>query len=317
MWAAMSAEAAPQIFCEAPGFDFGSVRDTQTVCHVFHLRNTGDQSLEMQQPHASCGCTAVTAGTLLLKPGETTEIRATVDLRGRSGQQHKTITIDSNDPATPKLTLTLQLDIWQEFRLLPSQLVLGTIRGDASVQTSVLFENNSARAVTVTNVFCSHTSLEVRVQSEQPGRKYRVAVNTRPPLSDGPLIAELRLQTDDPTHPEFAVNYACHVRGLLTVTPPRIAISRADTGGVTKSFILSPGTEKSFRIVDVQTPDATIKAEWQPYAVPGSYRVLVHNLAYRQDLEGRSIKVITDLNSIQSLHVPLDLEPAAASAGPP
>lgn len=306
--------AAPRLVCDAPEFNFGAVRNTQLVTHVFTIRNAGDATLELQPPHASCGCTAVTAGTLVLKPGESTTIQATIDLKGRSGPQHKTISIDSNDPQTPKLTLGLQLDIWQEFRILPPHLTLGRIRGDASVQTFATFENNSARAFAITNITCSSSNLEATVQADQPGRRFRIVVATRPPLSDGPLIAELRLQTDDPDHPEFSFNYAAHVRGLLVVVPPRIQVAASETGGVTKAVVISPGAEAAFKVVKVESPDPSLRVEWKPYAVPGSYRILLHDVKPRPELRGRTLKITTDLMSIQTIHVPIDVEEPAAPA---
>lgn len=309
---AIGLRAAPRLVCEAPEFDFGVVRDTQTVTHVFSIRNDGDATLELQPPRASCGCTAVSAGTLSLKAGEATTLQATIDLKGRTGPQHKTVTLYSNDPQSPKVILGLQLDIWQEFRFLPPQLMLGQLRGDAGVQTSAMFENNSVRLVNVTNLSCNNTNLDVRLQTEQAGRRYRVTVGTRPPLVDGPLTAEIQLQTDDPAHREFVLNYACHVRGLLVVTPPSLVIEASETNASTKSFVISPGMESSFKLVRIETPDPSISATWQPYAVPGSYRVVVSNVSYRESLRGRSIKVVTDLTSIQNVLVPIRLEEAPA-----
>ncbi len=49
-----------------------------------------------------------------LKPGETGQIRATVDTAGRSGAMSKYITVYSNDPVTPILTLSLTFTITQK-----------------------------------------------------------------------------------------------------------------------------------------------------------------------------------------------------------
>jgi hypothetical protein len=53
----------------------------------------------------------ISSDHLKLKPGETGQIKASVDTKGRSGFLDKHISIYSNDPVNPVLTLSLSLTI--------------------------------------------------------------------------------------------------------------------------------------------------------------------------------------------------------------
>ncbi len=49
-----------------------------------------------------------------LEPGASGQIKTTVETGGRSGRLEKYITVHSNDPVEPALTLSLILDVVQQ-----------------------------------------------------------------------------------------------------------------------------------------------------------------------------------------------------------
>jgi hypothetical protein len=49
-----------------------------------------------------------------VEPGETTRIKATFNTTGKMGQQHKTITVITNDPKRSNVTLTLQGEVLKD-----------------------------------------------------------------------------------------------------------------------------------------------------------------------------------------------------------
>jgi hypothetical protein len=62
------------------------------------LKNTGKSNLLFIRKTASCGCTAVQPARTTILPGESTEIKAIFNPRGREGNQKKAITVITNDP---------------------------------------------------------------------------------------------------------------------------------------------------------------------------------------------------------------------------
>ncbi|RMF52359.1 MAG: DUF1573 domain-containing protein, partial [Bacteroidetes bacterium] len=92
-------------------FDGGEVLEGQTVEYRFKLRNEGKGDLVIESVKASCGCTAVEPTEKVLKPGQETEIVARFDSRGRTGFQHKTITVETNDPLNSRAILHLKATV--------------------------------------------------------------------------------------------------------------------------------------------------------------------------------------------------------------
>ena len=90
---------------------FGKVKSGSKQTHKFVLTNEGKNELKIRKVKASCGCTATRPGKRTLKQGEQTEITVIFNTRGRSGSQHKTVTVITNDPKKPKKILHIQANI--------------------------------------------------------------------------------------------------------------------------------------------------------------------------------------------------------------
>ncbi|MCX7605786.1 MAG: DUF1573 domain-containing protein [Bacteroidia bacterium] len=102
---------APKAVFPVTEFDGGEVLEGQTVEYRFVIRNEGKSDLTIESVKASCGCTAVEPTEKVLKPGQSTEIVARFDSRGRLGQQHKTITVETNDPVNGRAILHLKANV--------------------------------------------------------------------------------------------------------------------------------------------------------------------------------------------------------------
>ena len=104
---AMTATAAATIHAEETQYDFGEVLEGYTVSHVFVLENTGTTTLQIVRVRTSCGCTTADLDTNFLEPGESVELEVYIDTAGFSGSISKSIYVETNDEATPRLTLRM------------------------------------------------------------------------------------------------------------------------------------------------------------------------------------------------------------------
>lgn len=89
-----------------------------------------------------------------IPPGGEGEIKATLSTKGRTGPLKKTITVMSNDPDNPRLTLTLEGEVVTDVALKPPRLSLGEVtKGEAATReftaTVAEPEKVSITAVTV------------------------------------------------------------------------------------------------------------------------------------------------------------------------
>ncbi|MCL1933628.1 MAG: DUF1573 domain-containing protein [Candidatus Azobacteroides sp.] len=90
-----------EITIDRPVHDFGTIKeDGGSVSATFIITNNTKASILITNVVRSCGCTAPAWTKEPIEPGQTGEVTATFDPRGRRGPFDKTITIiTSGDPS--------------------------------------------------------------------------------------------------------------------------------------------------------------------------------------------------------------------------
>ena len=87
-------------------YDFGTVQDGAVVQFSYRFKNTGTKPLVIMNASASCGCTVPEKPEQPIMPGETGYIKVKFDSKGRVGEAHKTVHVESNaQPQFPELLL--------------------------------------------------------------------------------------------------------------------------------------------------------------------------------------------------------------------
>ena len=86
----------PAFTFEKVEHDFGTINEGEVVEHVFKFTNTGEAPLIIQNATGSCGCTVPDWSKEPIAPGETGEIVAKFDSKGRQNIQNKSVTVTAN-----------------------------------------------------------------------------------------------------------------------------------------------------------------------------------------------------------------------------
>lgn len=89
---------APVIEFESKVFEFGNIKEGESVSYDYKFTNKGKSDLLIRKIKASCGCTVTNPSDEIIKPGKTSTIKTTFNSRGKKDKQNKTITIITNDP---------------------------------------------------------------------------------------------------------------------------------------------------------------------------------------------------------------------------
>ena len=98
-----------------------SVSDKTAVAH-FKYQNSGTTPVHFKSVKASCGCTTTQTQKEVVNPGEKGEIIVTFTIGDRTGQQIKTVTVQTDDPNPAQATsiLTLKATIPQSLDIKPA-----------------------------------------------------------------------------------------------------------------------------------------------------------------------------------------------------
>lgn len=307
--APVSNPPAPSIVCDEPVYKFGRVSNTTEVEHVFVIRNAGNLTLEIRNVRAACGCTATAISNKMVEPGQTAEIRAKLNLRGRQGAQHKPIYVDSNDPRTPTLALAFEGIAEPDVKIQPRQIFFGRI-GQAAVVTGVVELASAAGRPLVIKRVDSGNPILTAVVVDEGTSEPRVLIKTVPTLPKGPFQSRVIIETDHPTQPVTEIFVTGFVVGDVTYAPTELVLPEQPDSPTVRYVLMRSETGQPFEVLSVHAPFPEMETVVQPTA-PGAYRIEIRNIRPTSALNGQSVRVSTTLPESKEIVIPFRIISAA------
>lgn len=183
-----------------------TVVEGQSVRHQFVFENAGDRPLEILDVKADCGCTTVDYDRTVAPRAEG-RLTAVVDTSGYGGQTlQRNITVRTNDPARPNLTLTLQFAVDRLFTLEPTIVRLEgeagrTIQGTVRIRPEPKYP---FRILEVSAKKGDYIDLRLDTEATDQGETYLLTVTTDR-REKGRFFDKVLLRTDSPHRPEISV----------------------------------------------------------------------------------------------------------------
>lgn len=234
---AATPEKSPKIVAAEPVYDAGKVAKGEKVEVAFELRNDGEAELTLTDVRPTCGCT-VAKFDAKIAPGARGKVHAAVDTADFAGPIAKTITVLSNDPATPRLTLTIKADVQQLVHTNPGFARFNYVQSQEPITLQqTLWADNLADfqvlAVESPYDFIAASFREAKPEERRSevtsgGRQWIVETTIQPDAEIGALRDFLLVTTNHPKQKVVRVPLTGFVRPILSVTP-----YVADFGSVT------------------------------------------------------------------------------------
>ena len=109
----------PKIHFDETVYDFGATSQVTTVSGIFHFKNNGEGILKVDPPRPASDCIAGQVIPNTLPPGTAGIIPFTLNLGFNRGLLVKHLTVHSNDPLTPEVSLTIKVNYTPLYNLDP------------------------------------------------------------------------------------------------------------------------------------------------------------------------------------------------------
>lgn len=256
------------------------------VTGVFKFKNVGDEVLKVAPPKPSCGCTIAGLKPDTLSPGESGELAFTLNLGHSRTLMEKHISVTSNDPQSPLVSLIIKADYVPLFEITPLTLA-----------------PNLPHGVSVTNQFATVTRTDgkplhiVRLETSKPwitavmepggeanGATARMRVEIRrdgPPRRFNEFIHVYSAgQTNSPVSTVFVYG---HVMGEVSMSPEVLYWSVTDPvkikaerpeAVVTRRLTIRSANGKAFAITNARSTLKGIKLELVPKEAGQAYELV-------------------------------------------
>ncbi len=183
-------------------FDFGAMYQNEEVSHTFTFRNGGDAVLNIEKVKSSCGCTAAMPDKRKLAPGEQATIKVTFKSGTRRDRVTQHVSVDSNDAAQPRVTLTVQGVVKVEVDVVPRGFYIGKIKPGETVERSIELLPVTVKSFKILGVTATNPALHVgepvplKDEKDKERGGYRLDVRFGPAEEPGRISARVIIQTD-------------------------------------------------------------------------------------------------------------------------
>jgi hypothetical protein len=184
-WSAYSQDnkQIPCLVLPEKEFDFGGVKEGSKITHDFVVLNKGEAVLEIREVSVSCGCSAASFDRTI-PPGGEGKITLRVDTKGYEGNIHKTATVYTNDPVTPRFMLGVRALVRIPISVKPAYVRLYAKEG-ATITNSVEITAGLDKALKLeVDKFNLEGKVTYRIEETEKGRKFTVYFPNIPKTAD-------------------------------------------------------------------------------------------------------------------------------------
>ena len=213
-------------------FDFGTVERGTQVEHTFRLPNRGGGELRIENVKSSCGCAVGVASAREIPPGGEGRVTVRLDTARMAGRATKVVSVYTNDPAAPVVSLALAGQVLADLVVTPSTLYLGRLkRGEPVRREALITPGRPGATYAVTSVDPADPALHVTLEPAAGGSGQRLVVELDRKVPLGRISDQLTLHTTSPREPVMTLAVFGSVEGDLVVLPPEVTFGASRNGG--------------------------------------------------------------------------------------
>jgi len=164
-----------KIFVPNTSWDWGYMPKGIKVSHNYQIKNVGEDTLKIASVKPSCGCTSAPLKKNNLAPGEAVDLEVSFDARNMMGKVSKSVTVTSNDPSTPTLSLTFSANVGIEsptVRFTPIEVLYDSIQIGKNDYRKILVFNTDITKVDLALIDKPREMVEIDLKKTnlEPGK---------------------------------------------------------------------------------------------------------------------------------------------------
>ena len=216
-----SAAKKPKIVFDQESWDFGKVKQGQTLKHEFIFKNAGEAVLNIKSVETSCGCAAALVSKKQLEPGQEGRVKVSFSTAGYGGKVYKFIYLDSDDPNQPRVQFKIAADIktppQPRIEISPYTVDIGLVLEGEPLEAEVVIQNRGELELGVesdhkTASFSSGDKPLTFPLKIAAGKEKKIRIKVTLPNRVGIFREFIQFKSNDPTRQVMSFSLA----GYLT-----------------------------------------------------------------------------------------------------
>lgn len=270
-----AAAQQPKISLSAAKWDFGTVWHGELPRYTLILTNEGGAELRITRVMASCGCTAAEPEKYALAPGEQTDVAITYNTQGKQGKQSSSVTIYSNDPATPEARFEIVGDVKRAISMEPiGGLVMRGTDPTATYTAKMKLTNNESAPMKARIVSKPLPNFEFDLKETVPGKEVEIIARNTGPLNWNLTSSAVLIETGLAREPNVSIPVTARMYERVNLVPPVFLFTRDDPKPQNRGLTIEYyGKDDNFKILKVECKDPRIKLNVGPLGPPPQWQV--------------------------------------------
>ncbi len=268
---------APKIHTDKAAHDLGKLWSHESAEHAFEVKNVGQAPLRIKRVRSTCGCTVVKAKPVTLEPGQTTKIKVRFVARGQKSKTVKSVYVESDDPAKPRLALTLKADVRQTITTDPAMIHFKRLDRTQPTTLNVTLTNHLDQPMSLSNPASTSPQVSVKITEIEKGKTARVALTAKPPFSGDTLHGRVSLKTGLKPLPTYTMSFFGRLPPPVEIQPsPSVQLGTLSQGQpFSKPVTLRSTDGKPFKITRIASDNWRIMPSIRQVTPGLEYEVLV------------------------------------------
>ena len=220
--------------------DFGAMQIHGKGVYSFVFQNTGDKPLLIKTKSTTCKCTVSQLKQEEIPPGQSTDVTLEWTPNGKSVDFRQRAEIETNDPLTPIVDLTIHGRVLQALAPVPGAIVLRRLPTSKKATHRIVVYGYHEEKGDLTGYeflnedLASHFDVELgltptateRAADRFAKRASALQVTIQPGLPLGRIQQQLRLHTNVPESPYLEIPIEGTVVSDISVVGPRFSSER-------------------------------------------------------------------------------------------
>ena len=299
-----------RLVCQEPVYDFGTRSSVDIIEHGFLVKNMGEAPLRIKRVRSSCLCSVGELPKDAVAPGDETTVHVRMHLCGSHGHVNRKFLMESNDPYNPQTVLSVTGTVVRRVEVRPCEVSFLGIYGDTKTCRTVSIDVLDPNVVLNIVQFDSDSPyFRPEIEANKKGKSYVLSINTIPPLPEGVARGTICLATDSERHKTIEIPVKADVFGKLVVFPREIILAAGHGRQLNPVHItVLPGKIDAFELKAIIPPTPLITTKITPLAA-GGYAVDLTVSAITDDLDGRQLRILTDVEGLKEILVPIRVLP--------
>ncbi len=287
----LSSKGEPTIEVGTRTLDMGLISNSDFSFGSVPIYNRGTADLSIISIATTCACTEGEMREKTIKPGQQGELKVRITpLRVAGFESHKTLTLTTNDPKNPHVSIDVTAKVDPEFLLEPAILDFGTISKGTRVEKTLRFRalqqvkqaDQTYQPITLsgTQIVGQAPGLETSVEPipqekwakpDMPEALVKVTLNTNE-LPLGPYMAMFHVKNNTVRVPSLPVPTMGDVQSFYSVNPRSITIQNM-LPGTTKEAVAEITATQPCTLESLSISEGYLSAKTRPGKIPNSFVV--------------------------------------------